>query len=442
MGAAAAKRVTLRDRLFALGGGVTVVPLAILFALNAVDELDRTAFSLLLPEIRDEFGLSYSGVTLLSAAVIPAGLLFALPIARLADRRQRKPIALIGASMWGVFSIFTGFAPTIFLLGIARVGAGLGRAVNGPVHPSLLSDYYPASVRGKVISSHRFANTVGGFVGPLVAGFLATAIGWRLPFVILAVPTFVVIAVALVTLREPERTGLRTTESSPGFRAAFKILWGVRTLRRMWMAFPFIAFVAIGLGPLGSLYYSDVFDVSARGRGIIQAFDSPFILAGLIFGAVVLDRSIERDAGRTIRNIGFAASTIALLIVGAASAPTLWIGVSFFYAIQVFSIVLFVGGITVISLVAPPDARASSFALFEIFSLVGVIALPIVGVAADSVGIRWGMTILTPMLLIGSAIVVSAGKFVNADIARVYPDRVPRTATLLSEADPLGEIDG
>ena len=31
-------------------------PLFILFGLNAVDELDRTAFAILTPEIRDEFG--------------------------------------------------------------------------------------------------------------------------------------------------------------------------------------------------------------------------------------------------------------------------------------------------------------------------------------------------------------------------------------------------
>ena len=40
-------------------------PLFILFGLNAVDELDRTAFAILTPEIRDEFGpVSYTHLTL------------------------------------------------------------------------------------------------------------------------------------------------------------------------------------------------------------------------------------------------------------------------------------------------------------------------------------------------------------------------------------------
>jgi hypothetical protein len=46
-----------------------------------------------------------------------------------------------------VFSIMTGLAPTLLALGIARAGSGLGRAVNEPVHNSLLADYYDIPVR-------------------------------------------------------------------------------------------------------------------------------------------------------------------------------------------------------------------------------------------------------------------------------------------------------
>ena len=49
-------------------GGEPAYPLVILFGLNAVDELDRTAFGILLPEIRDAFGLDLSTVLGLVAA--------------------------------------------------------------------------------------------------------------------------------------------------------------------------------------------------------------------------------------------------------------------------------------------------------------------------------------------------------------------------------------
>src|SRR4029079_8328801 len=99
----AQSRLGIRARVAAIGGGAPLVPLAMLFGLNAVDELDRSAFGLLLPEIQDHFHLSLKGVTALAAAVLPASLLVAVPVARLADRWRRVPIALTGASMWGVF---------------------------------------------------------------------------------------------------------------------------------------------------------------------------------------------------------------------------------------------------------------------------------------------------------------------------------------------------
>ncbi len=428
MEARAEPRPSFLARIVGIGPGASLVPLLILFGLNAVDELDRTAFSVLLPEIRDEFGLGLTGVTSLSAAVIPAGLLVALPVARLADRGRRTRIAVFGAATWAVFSILTGLAPTLVVLGLARVGSGLGRAVNHPVHTSLLSDYYEPSARTKVISAHRSANTIGAFFGPLIAGFVAGAVGWRIPFYILAAPTLVLITVTLVTLHEPARTGTVVVEGRVRFRDAFRTLWGIRTLRRLWMTFPFLAFVAIGLQPLLALYYSDVFDVDAGPRGVIQAFDAPFIVFGLLVGSRIMDRYIAADAGRALSLIALAASAIGVFILGAAWAPRLWIGIACAYAVQVLATVLLSGGISIVSLVSPAESRASAFALFEIFALVGVVALPIVGLVGDAYGIRVGMAILAPVLFVGSVLVATAGRFVNDDIARVYPEHVPKPA--------------
>lgn len=425
-GSGSRARLPLMRRITGVGEGVPLLPLALLFGLNAVDELDRTAFGVLLPEIRDHFGLGFTGVTALTAAVIPAGLIFALPVARLADRSRRTTVAVVGAATWGLFSIMTGLAPTLVLLGIARVGSGLGRAVNSPVHSSLLSDYYPPRARTKVISAHRAANTVGAFCGPLIAGFVAQAVGWRIPFIVLAAPTVVLVLFAFAKLQEPERTGSRLAHGRVGFRDAFRTLWGVRTLRRLWLTFPFLAFVAIGLAPLLALYYSDVFDVPPGPRGVIQSFDAPFIVLGLLVGSRIMDRLIAGDAGRALRLVALAAGTIAIFILGAAWAPRLWIGIACAYSIQVLATVLLSGGISIVSLVSPPESRASAFALFEMFSLVGVLALPLVGVVGDAFGIRTGMAILAPVLLIGSVLVATAGRFVNADIARIYPDHAAK----------------
>ena len=50
------------------------------------------------------------------------------------------------------------------MLGAARAGAGLGRAVNYPTHNSLLADYYDIPARPRVYAVHRYANALGQFI--------------------------------------------------------------------------------------------------------------------------------------------------------------------------------------------------------------------------------------------------------------------------------------
>src|SRR5262245_55674308 len=86
-------------------GSAALFPLVVLFGLNAVDELDRTAFSVLLPEIRDDFGLKTSEILAVVALAALAALLVAVPVGFSADRWRRVRIATIAGAVWGAFSV-------------------------------------------------------------------------------------------------------------------------------------------------------------------------------------------------------------------------------------------------------------------------------------------------------------------------------------------------
>ena len=64
----------MKARFTRVVGSGPVYPMLILFGLNAVDELDRTAFAILAPEIRDEFGLGFQGLLTLSGVVVAFAL--------------------------------------------------------------------------------------------------------------------------------------------------------------------------------------------------------------------------------------------------------------------------------------------------------------------------------------------------------------------------------
>ena len=113
-----------------------VYPLLILFGLNAVDELDRTAFGILLPEIRDHFGLDNQGILSIVALIGAVSLVLTIPIAHFADRGPRVKLALLGAVVWSVFSFATGLAWALWFLVVARVGLVHRQGGGGP-HPQL-----------------------------------------------------------------------------------------------------------------------------------------------------------------------------------------------------------------------------------------------------------------------------------------------------------------
>jgi branched-chain amino acid transport system ATP-binding protein len=435
----------LRERLtVGLTGGAPLYPLVVLFGLNAVDELDRAALNVLTPEIRDHFGLSLSGVLALVSLVEVGAILIGLPLAFLADRRSRVRIATGGAGLWGGFSLLTGLAPNLGVLSLARAGAGIGRAVNTPTHFSLIADYYPTTVRPKVYGVHRSANSTGQILGPLLGGVLALFFGWRAPFMLFAIPTAVFVILAL-RLREPprgaeERRALGaeedvalTEETAPRFGEGVRLLWGVRSLRRIWYSLPFVAGVIfVGLGALFSIFYEQEFGLNEAQRGLVSAVTEPFQILGLLVGIPVANRLMKRDPALVLRLLALMGVIISSAFAGLALAPTLPVVIGLHLFISGVGAILQPGAYALVSLVTPPRARSLGFALGAVWVLPGLVAFPVIGSVADSYGVRKALLVLVPLLLVGGFILASAGKFLNADIVRTRTASLARAEALLA----------
>ncbi|HEX4905434.1 MAG TPA: MFS transporter, partial [Acidimicrobiales bacterium] len=107
--------------------GAPTFPLLVLVGLNAVDELDRTAFSVLLPDIRDHFDLSNAAILSIVSVTSIVLLLVEIPLSFYCDRHNRVRIATFGAALWALFSIGTGLSVSVAMLVLMRLGAGTGR---------------------------------------------------------------------------------------------------------------------------------------------------------------------------------------------------------------------------------------------------------------------------------------------------------------------------
>ncbi|HUR78169.1 MAG TPA: hypothetical protein VMZ22_09505, partial [Acidimicrobiales bacterium] len=89
-------------RFLSLTGGESVLPLAVLFGLNFVDEFDRVAFAALTPEIRDAFRLSDTGIQAVGLVALIVSLVGALPVGIVSDRFHRVRLCVGAAVLWGV----------------------------------------------------------------------------------------------------------------------------------------------------------------------------------------------------------------------------------------------------------------------------------------------------------------------------------------------------
>lgn len=424
-----------------LCGGEAAFPLIILFGLNAVDELDRTAFGVLLPEIRKSFDINISTALSIVALSSIAALALQVPIAQFADKSKRIPLVVVGALAWAAFSGMTGLATGLILLTVARSGSSLGKAVIDPTHNSLIADYYPIESRSRVYSFHRAANAVGAFVGPLSAGMLAYYFDWRVPFLVFVIPT-VVFAVLALRMSEPIRgrwerqaTGasqdvIDTEEESPSFAESWRTAHKVQSLQRIWWSLPFLATSLIGFVTLAALLYEQKFDLDERGRGVAAAIAEPFALVGLVIGARIATRRFVGNVSGLIRFVATIALVTSVASAGFAFAPNVYLAVALNCVISASLAIIGPGVLAALSLAIPPRARATGFAIGSLWVIPGLVVLPLIGWIADNWTIEIGMLVMIPMFVVGSLLLRSVAEVIDADIAQVWQSAAARSEVL------------
>jgi branched-chain amino acid transport system ATP-binding protein len=416
----------VRARLEQDTGGVAIFALVVLSLLYFFDEFDTAAFGVLAPDIQRAFHLSdqeFGGLVILNVSLL---LLLAIPIGYLADRVRRTRLVVLSGVIAGLFSFGTGLAGSVALLTLMRFGNGVGLLANGPVHNSLLADYYPVENRGTVYGTHLNALYLGAIAGPAFAGVLGTAFGWRAPFLVLMIP--ILITTWFVRrLDEPVRgatddpTAAEVAADKPvRFREGVRTLWSVRTLRRQFVA---SLFTGAGLLPLAfyvPLYLERVYGLAPLARGAVGAANA----AATFYG---IQRSGRWTAGWFAKGMGepLRRSAYCLVAIG--------IGISLFAASPFLVVALAIGLVNnfVIGLFQPPfyatqalvspaKARTLSFSFGALFLVVGVVFLFYgtgMGAISDNHGIRWGMFVLGPYWVLGGVLLASAAKFVADDAA-------------------------
>ena len=139
------------------------------------------------------------GVNCIVAAVA------SLPFGVIADRFRRTTVLGVSIALWGVCMVWSAMVNSFSHLLISRLALGIVTASAGPVIASMLGDWFPSAERGRIYSYVLTGELLGGGIGFAFTGDVSV-LSWRLSFLLLAVPAFV-LARMVFRLPEPIRGG-------------------------------------------------------------------------------------------------------------------------------------------------------------------------------------------------------------------------------------------
>jgi len=129
----------------------------------------------------------------------------ALFIGYCTDLISRKYLFVLVVIVGEIPCLLSGFADTYMEFFTMRVLTGIGIGGIIPLTYSLLGDLYSANERIKVITLIGLASGMGIAVGQLTAGMMGDSFGWRLPFIVFAIPNFILAVIFILTVKEPGR---------------------------------------------------------------------------------------------------------------------------------------------------------------------------------------------------------------------------------------------
>ena len=238
---------------------------------------------LLVGPIRQTFQITDTQFSLLAGfAFTLFYALMGIPLARIADRGSRRALIGVGIAVWSVMTALCGVARTFWGLFVARVGVGVGEATLGPAAFSLITDYFPRGLLARALSVYMCGVAVGSGIAYMVGGSVVAAVadlplvtlpivgevhGWQLTFFIVGLPG-IVIALMMMTVKEPARRGVSPDSPALPFRAVLAYVWQRRAAYSA-LAFGVAVFVMVvyAFNIWGPTYFIRVFDYSPARAG-------------------------------------------------------------------------------------------------------------------------------------------------------------------------------
>ena len=390
---------TQPTRFVSVAGATTA--LVLLTALNFVNYIDRYILPGVQEQIKGEFRITDAQIGSLTLWFMLAYMLTSPITGWLGDRFPRKPMIVLAALFWSGINFFTASVQSYDSLNIRHAALGIGEASFGIFAPAILADFYPEDQRNRVLTIFNLAIPVGAALGYLVGGTVGEHFGWRMSFIVSAVPGVIIALLIAVFMKEPARGASQRDKAKLEKDTVLSLLKNKAYLASI------LGYAAVTFSLGGISWWMPSFLQRVDGRSESSAaflMGAITVVTGL--GGTITGGAIAQRWSRTNSKALYLVPSISAFL---AVPPAL---LCFFgpksmtlpgLAAAIFLIFLGTGPVNAATLNAVrPEIRATAMAgqLFIIHALGDAISPRIIGVVSDRSNLNLGLgsTLITMLL--------------------------------------------
>ncbi len=291
---------------------------------------------------------------------------------------RRKGLALLGYAMGALTKPLFALAPGIGLVLVARLIDRVGKGIRGAPRDALVADLTPPELRGAAFGLRQSLDTVGAFLGPLLAVglMLLWSNDFRAVFWVAVVPGLMAVGLLFFGLHEPARAA-----SHPGTNPISRA-----SLKRLGPAY----WSVVMLGAIFTLArFSEAFLVLRAQQGGIALALVPLVMVAMngvyALAAYPFGKLSDRMSHHKLLTLGLLVLLAADLVLAASNHwSVLLAGVSL-WGIHM--------GITqgllasMVAATAPADLRGTAYGFFNLVSGVSMLAASVLaGLLWDAAG--------------------------------------------------------
>jgi len=169
---------------FGLLGRKRVWIYAFLFTLTLINYVDRVSLSVASQALKEEFDISPVAMGYLFSSFVWLYFLALIPMGYLVGRFGPKKVNGYGIGVWSVATAATALSTGFVSLLTCRLIMGMGEATTYPAGARVIREWMPLRERGMATAVFHSGSLVGPAVGAIGFGWLISAFGWRIAFVV------------------------------------------------------------------------------------------------------------------------------------------------------------------------------------------------------------------------------------------------------------------